>query len=64
MTLQITDTTTPGMGLASVVDAITLAAQEQDSLEARESMELAGAYALRIGLRDAREGRLLAPRAD
>lgn len=60
-TALLDDTTTPGMGLASVVDAISLAAQDQDSLEARESMELAATAALRIGLRDARHGQLQAP---
>lgn len=58
---MLDETTTPGGRLASVVDAVTLAAQGQDSLEAREAMEIAGGMALRIGLGQAQDGRLLAP---
>jgi len=54
------ETTTPGGLLASVIDAVTLAAQEETSIDAQYDMEREAHYALRIGLQRASEGKLTA----
>ena len=53
------DTTTQGGLLASVVDAVTLAAQDESSLFEQSEMESFGARILRRGLSSARSGRIL-----
>ena len=59
-TKALTDaTTTPGFGLASVVDAVTLAAQEEGSLFDQAEMEAFGTRLLRRGLSAARNERIL-----
>ena len=53
------DTTTEGGFLASVVDAVTLAAQDESNLFEQSEMEAFGARLLRRGLTAARDGRIL-----
>ena len=58
--VALTDpTTTEGGLLASVVDAVTLAAQEESDLFAQAEVEQFGARLLRRGLTAARDGRIL-----
>jgi hypothetical protein len=52
-------TTTEGGLLASVVDAVTLAAQQESDLFAQAEVEQYGARLLRRGLMAARDNRIL-----
>jgi hypothetical protein len=57
------ETTTPGLRLVSLFDAVTLAAQDETDLHAQGEMEAVGARLLASGLRQAGTGHFITARA-